>query len=76
MKQSYDLVLRYKIGDVVCKDEFPRIFDFTDAYECAEYLDMEGPVTDISITLFGKKSNVKKFATLDEVYQYCISIMR
>ena len=76
MKQSYDLVLRYTVGDVVCKDEFPRIFDFTDAYECAEYLDIGAPVTNISIMLFGKKSNVKKFDTLDEVYQYCISIMK
>ena len=37
---------------------------------------MGGPVTDISITLFGKKSNVKKFATLDECYQFCCEIMR
>ena len=33
MKQSYDLVLCYKVGDVVCKDEIPRIIDFTEAYE-------------------------------------------
>ena len=75
MPNNFDLVLKYKMFGAPSCVEYLYIYLFTEEYENGVFSDMENDMTDISIMLFGKKSNVKKFNTLNECYNFCCEIM-
>lgn len=71
-----DLKMEWLDCGVKYTAEYPRIFDFTDAYENDNLPFKKYRVKNVSIILFENPRNTHSFADIKKCYQHCKNIMK